>query len=167
MNRDLDTNPRPRISLKVVHFLTDTTEPGSANFYCLAGSPLSSKIDRPAEPDQQLAGTIPLLVKAGSALCFDRRLWHGPSPNYSPYPGKVLFYGYSYHWLRPKDDMTVRYYLERCDPIRKQLLGVRTGGYGYSPPSDQVSKAGNMTSDARRHEPTPRVVKRPNALSPG
>ena len=49
---------------------------------------------------------------------------------------KVLFYGYSFRWLRPRDNMTVAHYLERCDPIRQQLLGISpNGGLGYSSPS--------------------------------
>ena len=56
----------------------------------------------------------------------------------SDVPRKVLFYGYSYRWLRPRDNMSVGHYLERCDPIRRQLLGVSsTGGYGYSSPSPE------------------------------
>jgi len=137
LNRDLETHQRPRISLKVAYFLTDNSEPKRANFYCIPGSQLSSELDRPSVPSQLPDGAIPLLVKAGSALFFDRRLWHGPSPNYSSFPRKVLFYGYSYRWLRPRDDMSVSHYLERCDPIRKQLLGVSTGGYGYTSPNDE------------------------------
>ena len=32
--------------------------------------------------------------------------------------------GYSYRWLRPRDDMTVAHYLDDADPIRRQLLGI-------------------------------------------
>jgi hypothetical protein len=40
---------------------------------------------------------------------------------------KVLFYGYGYRWLRPRDNMTVGHYMERSGPIRRQLLGAATG----------------------------------------
>ena len=44
-------------------------------------------------------------------------------------------YRYSYRWLRPRDDMTVAHYLDRCDLIRRQLLGHSpSGGHGYSSP---------------------------------
>ena len=34
--------------------------------------------------------------------------------------------------------MTVDHYLDRCDPIRRQLLGVsNTGGLGYTSPSEE------------------------------
>jgi ectoine hydroxylase-related dioxygenase (phytanoyl-CoA dioxygenase family) len=68
---------------------------------------------------------------------FDRRLWHSASPNHSNITRKVLFYGYSYRWLRPRDNMTVDRYIERSDPIRRQLLGASTGGLGYTSPSDE------------------------------
>ena len=45
--------------------------------------------------------------------------------------------GYSYRWLRPRDDMTVEHLMDRCDPIRKQLLGASTGGFGYTSPSEE------------------------------
>ena len=34
--------------------------------------------------------------------------------------------------------MTVRHYLDRCDPIRQQLLGVtHSGGRGYTSPTPE------------------------------
>lgn len=46
--------------------------------------------------------------------------------------------GYSYRWLRPRDDMTVAHYLESADPIRRQLLGMSpNGGFGYTSPTDE------------------------------
>lgn len=38
---------------------------------------------------------------------------------------KVLFLGYGYRWLRPRDNMTVAHYMERSGPIRRQVT-VRT-----------------------------------------
>ena len=137
LNRDLETNPRPRISLKVSYFLTDTTEPGRANFMMVPGSHLLNNIERPTDGSLPV-GAVSNLMKPGSALLFDRRLWHSPSPNLSDIPRKVLFYGYSYRWLRPRDDMTVDHYMDRCDSIRRQLLGASPGGgYGYTSPSDE------------------------------
>lgn len=136
LNQELETNPQPRISLKVAYFLTDTTELGRANLYVIPGSHLQNKLDIPAEGEP--AGSLAIRVKPGTAVLFDRRIWHASSPNISEVPRKVLFYGYSYRWLRPRDNMTVGHYLERCDPIRRQLLGTSsTGGYGYSSPSPE------------------------------
>ena len=48
-----------------------------------------------------------------------------------------MFYGYSYRWLRPRDDMTGARFMDRCDPIRRQLLGASSGGSGYTSPRDE------------------------------
>jgi ectoine hydroxylase len=73
----------------------------------------------------------------GSAVFFDRRLWHAASPNYSDVTRKVLFYGYSYRWLRTKDDMTIPpARMERSDPIRRQLLGDGVNANGHFTPTD-------------------------------
>ncbi|MCZ6677243.1 MAG: hypothetical protein O7E52_08330, partial [Candidatus Poribacteria bacterium] len=64
-------------------------------------------------------------------------LWHSRSANESDITRKVLFYGYSYRWLRPRDDITVSHVIDRCDPIRRQLLGAGTGGHGYTSPTDE------------------------------
>jgi hypothetical protein len=49
-----------------------------------------------------------------------------------------MFMGYSYRWLRPRDDMTVEHYLRRADPIRRQLLGASAnGGLGFTSPQEE------------------------------
>ncbi len=137
LNREMETTPQPRISLKVAFFLTDTSELGHANFYAIPGSQLVNKIDFPSDPTADPEKAVVVRVKAGSALFFDRRIWHASSPNYADFARKVLFYGYSYRWIRPRDNMTVAHYLDRCDPIQQQLLGVsHSGGHGYSSPKE-------------------------------
>ena len=137
LNAELETIPQPRISLKVGFFLTDTTEEGRGNFYVLPGSQRQKTPDFPpdgvSDPEEALAVKVP----PGTAVFFDRRLWHSASPNFSNISRKVLFYGYSYRWLRPRDDMTVDHFMDRCDPIRRQLLGASTGGHGYTSPTDE------------------------------
>jgi Phytanoyl-CoA dioxygenase (PhyH) len=138
LNADLETNPRPRISIKVAFFLTDTTTTGRGNFYVIPGSHLQNRLAFPADGVSDPPEALPVAVRAGSAVFFDRRLWHSPSPNTSDETRKVLFYGYSYRWLRPRDDMTVAHLMERSDPIRRQLLGASaTGGHGYTSPKDE------------------------------
>ena len=81
---------------------------------------------------------VSVRVKAGSAVIFDRRILHSASRNLSDITRKVLFYGYSYRWLQPRDNMTVEHLYSQCDPIRKQLLGAGpTGGLGYTAPKDE------------------------------
>jgi ectoine hydroxylase-related dioxygenase (phytanoyl-CoA dioxygenase family) len=133
LNLELESDPQPRVSLKVAFFLTDTSELGRANLYVIPGSHLQNTLPRPEQGDPE--GAMAVRVKPGTAVFFDRRIWHASSPNLSEITRKVLFYGYSYRWLRPRDNMTVAHYLERCDPIRRQLLGHSVnGGYGYSSP---------------------------------
>ena len=136
LNFDLETTPRPRISLKVGFFLTDTSEVGSGNFHVIPGSHLRNEIELPADGVTEPEGATPVQVPAGTAVLFDRRIWHAGGRNTSDRRRKVLFYGYSYRWLRPRDDMTVGHYMERSDPIRRQLLGASKGGYGYTSPSE-------------------------------
>ncbi|MCB0186790.1 MAG: phytanoyl-CoA dioxygenase family protein, partial [Caldilineaceae bacterium] len=137
LNREGETTPQPRISLKVPFFLTDTTELGRSNMYVVPGSHLQNKIDFPADGVSNPPDALAISVKPGTAVFFDRRIWHSSSPNASDVPRKVLFYGYSYRWLRPRDDMSVAHYLDRCDPIQQQLLGVsHSGGHGYSSPKE-------------------------------
>lgn len=137
LNIDIESDPRPRISLKVGYFLTDTTVLGRANFYVVPGSHLNNRLDVPNDEDTAPEGALAIQVPAGTAVFFDRRLWHSATPNYSNVPRKVLFYGYSYRWLRPRDNMTVSHYMDRTDPIRRQLLGASSGGLGYTSPSDE------------------------------
>ena len=137
LNIELEGNPRPRVSLKVGFFLTDTRTRGCANFYIVPGSHLKNKLEYPADGVSNPDGTFEVRVPPGTAVFFDRRLWHAASPNHSDITRKVLFYGYGYRWLRPRDDMTVSHFMDQCDPIRQQLLGASTGGYGYTSPSDK------------------------------
>jgi hypothetical protein len=137
LNGDLETSPRPRISLKIGYFLSDTSEQGRGNFYVLPDSHLEDAFpvtDRKSLPE----GAVPLCLDPGDAVFFDRRLWHSGSANYWHAPRLVLFYGYSYRWLRPRDDMEVGHIVQGCEPIRQQLLGQSpTGGRGYTSPTDE------------------------------
>ncbi len=137
LNQDLETEPRPRVSLKVGYFLTDTSEEGRGNFYVVPGSHLHNDFPGP-DRNARVDGAVAVRAPPGTAVFFDRRLWHSGSANYWREARRVLFYGYSYRWLRPRDDMTVEHYLDRCDPIRKQLLGVSySGGHGYTSPKPE------------------------------
>ncbi|MAV25192.1 MAG: hypothetical protein CMQ05_03615 [Gammaproteobacteria bacterium] len=137
LNLDIETNPRPRISLKVGFFLTDLSETDRGNFHVIPGSHLNNTLSFP-EADRDHLDAIPVTISAGDAVFFDRRLWHAAGRNTSALTRKVLFLGYSYRWLKPRDDMTVAHYLDRSDPIQKQLLGESpNGGFGYTSPTDE------------------------------
>lgn len=137
VNQEIECHPRPRLSLKVAYFLTDVSEPGRGNMWIVPSSHLQDTIELPADRIGQPQGAVPVCVPPGSAVLFDRRLWHTASPNWSNITRKVLFYGYGYRWLRTKDDMTVQHYWGRCDPIRRQLLGWRVNCNGLFSPSEE------------------------------
>jgi ectoine hydroxylase-related dioxygenase (phytanoyl-CoA dioxygenase family) len=136
VNVEIESTPRPRLSLKVGYFLSDTSEPGRGNFWVIPGSHRRDELERPAGGTGQPAGAVPVCVKPGSAVFFDRRLWHAASPNWSPITRKVLFYGYGYRWIRTKDDMTVSSLWETSDPIRRQMLGWGVNANGFYSPTD-------------------------------
>ena len=152
VNIELETSPRPRLSLKVAYFLTDVSEPGRGNFYIRPGSHLSdmdvplaeiARDPREATADDVPDDAMPVCVEPGTAVLFDRRLWHSRSPNRSDMTRKALFYGYGYRWIRPKDEMSVEVLYDRCDPIRRQLLGAATRNNGrYVPSEDDVPLRG-------------------------
>lgn len=150
VNRDIDTRPRPQLSLKVAYFLSDTSVEDRGNFWVIPGSHLYDEIDLPSTGRGQPDGAVPVLAKPGTAVFFDRRLWHAASPNWSDVTRKVLFYGYGYRWIRVKDDMTVSELWSSSDPIRRQLLGhgVNANGH-YTPSEDDVP----LRSWLREHDP--------------
>jgi ectoine hydroxylase len=136
VNQEIECHPRPRLSLKVAYFLSDTSEPGRGNFWTVPGSHLDDTQERSADGIGQPEGAVPVLAKPGTAVFFDRRLWHSASPNWSDVTRKVLFYGYGYRWIRTKDDMTVQSLWEQSDPIRRQMLGWGVNANGFYTPSD-------------------------------
>jgi ectoine hydroxylase-related dioxygenase (phytanoyl-CoA dioxygenase family) len=135
MNRDLEVALQPMVSLKVLYFLSDIPTAGMGNFYVAPGTQYVRNYERDA--DGNPLNALPITAKAGDALIFDRRLWHAASPNTAAIARKVLFYGYSYRWLRPKCDMDVSHVWEKCDPIRRQLLGACTNSNGYYDPQPE------------------------------
>lgn len=139
-NGDLDMEElpvNPMLSLKVAFFLTDTTDVGVANFYIAPGQQANKQLTyADSDPETPING-MPIQVSAGSAVLFDRRLWHASSPNYLNRPRKVLFYGYAYRWIRPKCIMEVDHLFERLSPIRRQLLGATTKQAAYYVPSEE------------------------------
>ncbi len=136
VNLEMESHPRPRLSLKVAYFLSDTSNEGCGNFWVVPRSQIADTLALPPDGQGQPAGAIPVLAKPGTAVFFDRRLWHTASPNWSDITRKVLFYGYGYRWIRTKDDMTVRDLWPTSTPIRRQLLGAGVNANGYYTPTD-------------------------------
>jgi ectoine hydroxylase-related dioxygenase (phytanoyl-CoA dioxygenase family) len=135
MNRDMEVALQPMVSLKVLYFLSDIPTVGMGNFYVAPSSQTVRDYERDSHGNPLNA--LPITARAGDALIFDRRLWHAASPNTAAIARKVLFYGYSYRWLRPKCDMDVSKVWEESDPIRRQLLGGCTNSNGYYDPKPE------------------------------
>ena len=137
VNLDIETIPAPRISVKVGYFLTDVSEGGRGNFSVIPGSHLKDEVEYPADGVSNPPEALEVRVPAGTAVIFDRRIWHAGGWNFSDMTRKVLFVGYSLRWFHPRDEMTVSCYMDRCDPIQRQLLGSKTGNLGLTTPKDE------------------------------
>jgi ectoine hydroxylase len=136
-NVELDA-PRPQLSLKVAYFLTDVDDPEQGAMWFLRGSHRLDRLERPRNGSVRPAEAEPLLVRAGTAVVFDRRLWHARGDNLSRRTRKVLFYAYTHRWIRPRDELlgVDEELLLRQNPVRRQLLGAGTGPIGYWIPTD-------------------------------
>jgi ectoine hydroxylase len=127
-------SPRPRLSVKVAYFLTDVPTPDHGALRVLPGSHRSDVLARDREP----AGALPLLVRAGTAVLLDRRVWHARGDNRSDSTRMALFYAYTYRWIRPRDDVKLDpAQLAGLSPVRRQLLGAGTSAIGHWIPTDE------------------------------
>lgn len=150
VNDELESVPRPRLSLKVGYYLTDVSESDRGNTLVVPGSHLANEIECPQDGYSSPEGAIPVCAPAGSAVLLDRRTWHSRSANRSHIARKVIWYGYSYRWLRPKDAMTVEHLYSQLDPIRRQLLGDGQSANGvYDPTAEDVPLRGWL----EKHDP--------------
>ena len=139
VNQEMETSPRPRLSVKVAYFLSDTSEPGRGNFHVIPGSQLKDKMNWPnGDRKRKVRGAIPILAPKGSAVIFDRRLWHSASANYWTQPRKAIFYGYAYRWLQARGECNVENVWDQLNPIRKQMCRHSPSGiHGYTSPSEE------------------------------
>jgi ectoine hydroxylase-related dioxygenase (phytanoyl-CoA dioxygenase family) len=135
-NLDLETDPRPRLSLKVAYWLSDLSAPGRGNMLVIEGSHTRNSLARPGpgasfEPP---AGARPILAAAGDALIFDRRLWHSRSDNLSKLTRKAIFIAYTHRWIRPRDRLQIQAgdaRFARLSPVRRQLLDGDAGPHSH------------------------------------
>ena len=125
--------PQPRLSLKVAFWLSDVSEIENGGIRIIPGS---HKLDRPPDLERE-DEILQVTTKAGTAVLFDRRMWHSRGTNISDVTRKVLFLGYSYRWLRGLDyNVIPDEILEKCDPIRRQMLGDGVDVKGWWQPTD-------------------------------
>jgi ectoine hydroxylase-related dioxygenase (phytanoyl-CoA dioxygenase family) len=139
-NRELETDPRPRMSVKLAYWLSDVSEPGQGNLKVVPGSHLTNWIDGPPRRDMRWpepAGAVEVTADPGDVVFFDRRLWHARSDNHSPITRKAVFFGYTYRWVRTRDESPADNY--RLSPVQRQLLGLcgetdSDHAWGHHPP---------------------------------
>ena len=128
-NREIETEPRPRLSVKIAYWLSDVSQPGRGNFKVVPGSHRANWIAGPPSrnvvwPDPE--GAVEVLASPGDAVLFDRRLWHARSDNHSPSPRKAMFFGYTYRWIAMRDEnhrIRLSGLDEQLTPVQRQLLG--------------------------------------------
>jgi hypothetical protein len=136
VNDEIESQPRPRLSLKIGYYLTDVREPDRGNTLIVPGSHLHDEIDCPADGVSNPEGAEPVCMRPGTALIIDRRIWHSRSPNLWNQTRKVVWCGYAYRWLRPKDPLTVEHLYPQLSPIQRQLLGECPSANGTYDPTD-------------------------------
>ena len=150
MNRDLDTDMHPMVSLKVGYFITAVPNTAMGNLCVVPGSHRlprrGSSAGGQATPMPMFRGSagwpldtppdaLEIIANEGDAVIFDRRLWHSASTNTSACTRVFLTYGYSYRWLRPKSAMHLSALMHDVDPVRRQLMGAATSANGYFDPT--------------------------------
>jgi len=142
-NREIATEPRPRLSVKLAFWLSDVSQPGRGNLRVVPGSHRQARIDGPprrnmAWPDPE--GATDVCAQPGDVLLFDRRLWHARSNNHSEVTRKVIFFGYTLRWIAIRDEVAGlpdQPWWSELGPVQRQLLGgVGNGGdhaWGHFP----------------------------------
>jgi ectoine hydroxylase len=128
-NRELETSPRPRLSVKLGYWLSDVSVPGRGNLKVVPGSHVRNWIDGPPRRDIQWPdpdGAVEVTAEPGDVIFFDRRIWHARSPNHSAHIRKAVFFGYTYRWSAIRDVSAAtraRDWFGQLTPVHQQLLG--------------------------------------------
>ena len=107
-NREIETDPRPTLSVKLAFWLSDVSETGRGNFTVIPGSHKTNWLPGPPSrgvPWPQPEGAMQITANPGDLVVFDRRLWHARSDNYSPITRMGAFFGYTYRWVAGRDDV--------------------------------------------------------------
>ena len=128
-NRELETDPRPRLSVKLAYWLSDVSVEGRGNFKVVPGSHLKNWIEGPPRRDVEWPepeGAIEVLANPGDAVFFDRRIWHTRTNNYSDVTRKGMFFAYTLRWIAIRDEVEevrARPGFADLNPVQRQLLG--------------------------------------------
>ena len=129
---------QPRMFIKIAYWLSDISEPGRGAIRLLPGS--NDTGVEPPEGDPAGSEDFAMRCRPGDAVLFENRTMHAVGPNLSEVTRKTLFFGYGYRWLRPMDYLRMpEELLDRCDPVRRQLLGDCSSAMGF-----QIPEAGEV-----------------------
>jgi ectoine hydroxylase len=135
-NRELETDPRPRMSVKLAYWLSDVSETGRGNFTVVPGSHKTNWLPGPSKrdiPSPTPDGATQITANAGDVVVFDRRIWHARSDNYSDVTRVAAFFGYTYRWVAGRDEVAGLHAGPHWDdftPVQRQLLGDPGDGTG-------------------------------------
>jgi len=139
-NLEIESDPRPRLSVKVAWFLSDVSRPGRGNLQVIPGSHLRNCLPRPDAAETAAwppAGAIDVLAGPGTAVIFDRRLWHARSDNRSRRTRRALFLAYTYRWMRGRDHYPQSSsWFAALSPVQRQLLGAASTPDGHWLPTE-------------------------------
>jgi ectoine hydroxylase len=122
-NREIESVPRPRMSIKAAYWLSDVSETGRGNFQLVPGSHLMNRIEGPPRRDVEWPnpeGAIQVTANPGDVVIFDRRIWHARSNNRSTITRKGVFFGYTYRWVHRRDEIPADG--EGFSPVQRQFL---------------------------------------------
>ena len=142
-NREIETSPRPRLSVKIAYWLSDVSVPGRGNFKVVPGSHVRNRIEGPPRRDVQWPepeGAVEVCADPGDAVFFDRRLWHTRTDNYSEVTRKGVFFAYSHRWSFGRDEnagLLASPAGNHLTPIRRQLLCAELAAPGQVPGDHQ------------------------------
>ncbi len=149
-NQDIETSSRPRLSVKVAYFLSGVSTPNRGNLHLIPGSHLQDEIDLPPDAAKLPGGGIPVLASPGTAVVFDRRIWHSRGPNNSTVTRKALFSVYAHRWIRPRNQVEVSdEQWPGLSPVRRQLLGDGTSLRGFTSRRTRTSRCGDTSQPSR------------------
>jgi ectoine hydroxylase-related dioxygenase (phytanoyl-CoA dioxygenase family) len=142
-NRELETEPRPRLSVKIAYWLSDVSQPGRGNFKVVPGSHTRNWIDGPPRRDvpwPEPEGAVEVLAGPGDAVFFDRRLWHTRTDNHSAITRKGVFFAYAHRWSYMRDenrDLLASAAAQELTAVQRQLLGADLAAPGQVPGDHQ------------------------------
>ncbi|MEM7532321.1 MAG: phytanoyl-CoA dioxygenase family protein [Chloroflexota bacterium] len=120
----------PFMELKIFYVLSDLSESNSGNLWLVPGSHQRTPQELRAMGHKvDAAEALELKLRPGAAVLWRTAVWHCVGPNLSDKTRKIMHVGYNHRWLRPTDYIEQnRELLERCSPIRRQLLGALADG---------------------------------------